>query len=411
MARQAPCSQQEPDFVFVYLYQLRLVIALSRDDASHRIRSLTPHTLMAELGTEAGRVSDSDRSPSRRSSGSGRRRRSSGSSSTRRATDEVELDKPVRVGRKWQAPAHWNAAEMSFKAFFKYRAPRPVIPPLAELDRVLPLVTNVAPEVHAPPADRVVVTWVGHATVLAQLDGVNVLCDPIWSDRCSPVQWAGPKRYRPPPYPVSALPKPDVVVISHNHYDHLDVATVRELGDEPTWLVPMGVKAWFTSMGITRDVRELTWWEEATIKGVRIICTPCNHRSGRGLHDQMHTLFSSWSVVGPTKRFFFGGDTAYCSTFKQIGEQLGPFDAAAIPIGAYFPREIFHSMHVDPEHAVEIHKDIRSRWSLGIHWGTFILTQEPILEPPEVLRKAMKERDGGAEGAFVALRHGESASV
>ncbi|XP_036812451.1 N-acyl-phosphatidylethanolamine-hydrolyzing phospholipase D isoform X1 [Oncorhynchus mykiss] len=257
------------------------------------------------------------------------------------------------------------------------------------------------------------VTWLGHASVLVEMDGLVILTDPIFSQRASPFQFMGPKRYRDPPCTVDQLPRIDAVVISHSHYDHLDAGTVTQLnerfGGDLRWFVPLGLMDWMQKSGC-ENVIELDWWEENCVPGhdeVTFVCTPAQHWCKRTPTDDNQVLWGSWSVLGPCNRFFFAGDTGYCSSFQEIGRRFGPFDLAAIPIGAYLPRDVMRGQHVDPEEAVQIHKDIQARHSLAIHWGTFALAYEFYLEPPVRLREAMEKNGLNVEHFFV-LNHGES---
>lgn len=254
------------------------------------------------------------------------------------------------------------------------------------------------------------VTWVGHSTLLIQLDGVNILTDPHWSDRASPVTFAGPKRLMPPGMAFESLPPIDLVLISHDHYDHLDLETVRRLAlrHHPLFLVPLGLKAWFADIAIT-EVEELNWWESRRVKGVTVTCLPAQHFSGRTLWDRNQRLWSSWAVSGDTKRIFFAGDTGYYDVFKEIGNRLGPFDLAAIPIGAYLPRSIMRMTHLTPEEALQLFGDIRGERFMAIHWGTFDLTEEPIEEPPQRL-EAEAMRLGLDLVKVWVLKHGETRS-
>lgn len=254
------------------------------------------------------------------------------------------------------------------------------------------------------------VTWVGHATLLVQVDGVNLLTDPQWSDRASPVSWAGPRRVTPPGLRFEDLPPIHLVLISHDHYDHLDVATVRRLAGthRPRFLVPLGLGAWFADLGIA-DVVELDWWQERTERGLTITCVPAQHFSGRTPWDRNRRLWSGWTVQGRDRRLFFAGDTAYFSVFTEIGRRLGPFDLAAIPIGAYLPPEIMRPSHTTPEEALQVFEDVRGRRFVPIHWGTFDLADEPIEEPPRRL-SAEARRRGLAEDRVWILRHGETRS-
>jgi len=236
------------------------------------------------------------------------------------------------------------------------------------------------------------VTWLGHASTLAEIDGATILTDPMFSSRASLVQFAGPKRYTEPACKVKHLPPISAVVISHNHYDHLDrnsVIKLAELQPNTMWFVPMGMGQWLKDNTVvpSEKVKEMTWWQEEQLDGtdIKIVFTPANHWCKRSVADDNHMLWGSYAVIGPTKRFWFGGDTGYCEAFKQIGNKYGPFDLAAIPIGAYQPNWFMKYQHVHPGEAVEIHKDIGSKKSLGIHWGTFKLTTENYLEPPALL--------------------------
>lgn len=233
-----------------------------------------------------------------------------------------------------------------------------------------------------PPDSGVNVTWLGHSTTLVQFDNVTLLTDPIFSERASPFQFMGPKRYRNCACNVSELPPIDAVVISHNHYDHLDIDSVKSLnsrfGDKIRWFVPLGLAEWMKGTGV-QNVVELNWWESSSISNksdVLFVFTPAQHWCKRSLFDDNRVLWGSWSVIGPKHRFFFAGDSGYCHGFKQIGEVYGPFDVAAIPIGAYEPRSFMTPQHVDPKEAVQIHVDIRSKSSVAVHWGTFALAHE-----------------------------------
>lgn len=252
------------------------------------------------------------------------------------------------------------------------------------------------------------VTWVGHSTLLIQLDGVNLLTDPHWSDRASPFSFAGPKRVTPPGLRFEDLPPIHLVLISHDHYDHLDVATVLRLAEvhRPLFLVPLGLKAWLAHLGIT-TVEELDWWESRSINGLTLTCLPAQHFSSRTFWDRNRRLWSGWAVAGRSKRVFFAGDTGYYDVFKEIGSRLGPFDLAAIPIGAYMPAEIMKSGHTTPEEALQLFEDVRGRRFLGIHWGTFDLAEEPIEEPPRRVEAEARRRGMDPDRLFL-LKHGET---
>ena len=253
------------------------------------------------------------------------------------------------------------------------------------------------------------VTWIGHSTLLIQLNGVNVLTDPHWSERASPVSFAGPKRVMPPGLRFEDLPAIDLVLISHNHYDHLDVATVKRLAatHHPLFVVPLGLKSWFAGLGIT-NVDELDWWESRRIKGLTFTCLPAQHFSSRTLWDRNQTLWSGWAVASPTKKLFFAGDTGYYyELFKEIGSRVGPFDLAAIPIGAYLPPTIMKMTHITPEEALQVVADVRARRFLGIHWGTFDLTEEPLAEPPQRLEAEARRTGVDPDNVWI-LKDGET---
>jgi N-acyl-phosphatidylethanolamine-hydrolysing phospholipase D len=253
------------------------------------------------------------------------------------------------------------------------------------------------------------VTWVGHSTLLVQLDGVSFLTDPQWSDRASPVSFAGPKRVMPPGIRFEDLPPIDFVVISHDHYDHLDVATVKRLwaAHRPRFFVPLGLKAWFAELGID-GVAELDWWERRTIKGLTVVCVPTQHWSARTLWDQNHRLWSGWVVLGQDRRFYFAGDTGYYAPiFQEIDRRLGPFDLGAIPIGAYMPRAMMRFSHLTPEEALRVFEDIGARRLVAIHWGTFNLADEPLGEPPVRAEAEGRRLSLDPERIWI-LRHGET---
>jgi N-acyl-phosphatidylethanolamine-hydrolysing phospholipase D len=234
-------------------------------------------------------------------------------------------------------------------------------------------------------------TWIGHSTVLLQLGGLNVLTDPVFSQRAFPVQWTGPRRVMDPALPMHALPTLDVVLLSHNHYDHLDKPAVKQIAREhpgTTWIVPLGLGRYIRSWG-ARDIVELDWWQHTAIHGMSVTATPARHFSGRGPGDRNKSLWCGFAFAKDGKRAWFAGDTAYHPEFGEIGARCGPFEFVMIPIGAYDPRWFMHVVHVDPEEAVQIYQDLVGPHAgmslplmLGIHWGTFRLTQEPMDEPP-----------------------------
>jgi N-acyl-phosphatidylethanolamine-hydrolysing phospholipase D len=255
-------------------------------------------------------------------------------------------------------------------------------------------------------SDAYSITWIGHSTLLVQMEGLNILTDPIWSDRCSPLQFIGPKRHAPPGVAFEDLPPIDVVLISHNHYDHLDRLTIEQLGNDPLYLVPLGIGNFLQDIGI-QHYEELDWWESVTFNGKKFVCTPAQHFSNRSMFDRNKTLWSSWAVIGEERKFYFAGDTGYFPGFKEIAERFGPFDIAAIPIGAYLPRWFMSPVHLSPQEAVQAFLDLDAQIFVPVHWGTFELADEPLDNPVKVLRKEIELRSLNPQ-AFWILRHGET---
>lgn len=232
----------------------------------------------------------------------------------------------------------------------------------------------------------------GHSSVLAEIDGQRVLFDPVWGERCSPFPFAGPKRLHPVPLPLAALGPVDVVVISHDHYDHLDMPTIRELaGTDTVFAVPLGVGAHLERWGVSTDrLRELDWQESTRVGGLTLTATPARHFCGRGLRNTQHTLWASWVVAGERHRIYHSGDTGYFEGFRDIGAAHGPFDATMIQVGAY--SEFWPDIHMTPEEGVRSHLDLQGGDPGGvlmpIHWGTFNLAPHPWAEPGEWMTDA-----------------------
>ncbi len=270
------------------------------------------------------------------------------------------------------------------------------VPPDPSPDRI----PRAQPTIALPrlPADagEARVTWIGHATFLVQVPGANILTDPMFGDRASPFRRLGPRRFVPPGLSVDALPPIDAVVLSHDHYDHLDVPSVEALrdrfGERVTWLTPLGYRSWFAERGVRRVV-ELDWWEEASLEvadgaAVRATALPARHWTRRGLGDTRRRLWCSWGVASSSHRIYFGGDSGYGPGFGEIGAIHGPFDLALLPIGAYEPRWFMASSHMTPEEAVRAALDVGATDVVCGHWGTFRLTDEDPLEPPVRMRAA-----------------------
>ncbi|MDT5018534.1 MAG: hypothetical protein QOD39_4694 [Mycobacterium sp.] len=238
-------------------------------------------------------------------------------------------------------------------------------------------------------AGDLAVTWYGHSSAVIEIDGYRVLADPVWSDRCSPSHAVGPQRLHPVPAPLEALPAIDAVIISHDHYDHLDVDTIKQLArsQRAKFFVPLGIGAHLRTWHIPDDrIVELDWNESAQLGELTLVCTPARHFSGRFLTRNV-TLWSSWALIGPSHRAFFGGDTGYTKSFADIGADHGPFDLTLMPIGAYHPG--WPDIHMNPEDAVRAHRDVSDRGLLvPIHWATFRLATHPWAEPVQRLLKA-----------------------
>ncbi|MFB7342883.1 MBL fold metallo-hydrolase [Streptomyces hydrogenans] len=260
---------------------------------------------------------------------------------------------------------------------------------------VIPVHPTTVADLARPAATGLRITWLGHSSVLAEIDGVRILFDPVWGERCSPFSFVGPKRLHPAPAPLAALGPVDVVVISHDHYDHLDLPTVKALATTDTlFAVPLGVGAHLEHWGVPASrLRELDWHESTEIGDLTLTATPARHFCGRAIRNQQHTLWASWSVRGPRHRIFHSGDTGYFQGFKSIGAAHGPFDVTMIQIGAY--SEFWPDIHMTPEEGVRAHLDLQGGGPAGvllpIHWGTFNLAPHPWAEPGEWTKDAAEE--------------------
>jgi L-ascorbate metabolism protein UlaG (beta-lactamase superfamily) len=241
-----------------------------------------------------------------------------------------------------------------------------------------------------PPRAGLRITWLGHSTTLVEIDGHRLLLDPVWSDRASPFAWVGPKRFHAPPLPLAELPPVDAVLISHDHYDHLDHRTIVSLRDRvPLFVVPLGVGAHLERWGVSAArIVELDWWGETTIGALTVTATPARHFSGRSLvmRDRDATLWAGWAIRGAEHRVYYSGDTAMFPEFSEIGSRLGPFDASLIEVGAY--DALWADVHLGPEQAIEAHRLVRGGVLIPVHWGTFDLALHPWTEPVERLRVA-----------------------
>ncbi|EQC48872.1 beta-lactamase family protein [Bacteriovorax sp. BSW11_IV] len=268
--------------------------------------------------------------------------------------------------------------------------------------KTFPAVTKTIPQSHHDAK----VTFINHATVLIQLDKMNILTDPVWSKRASPFSFTGPKRVIEAGVDFDKLPRIDVVLISHDHYDHLDEMSIKmlEQRDRPLFLVGLGNELLLKDLGVS-NVVSLDWWQEYKMAEVTFTFTPAQHWSGRGLFDRNTTLWGSFWIKG-SKSVYFGGDTGLGPHFKMIHDKLGAPDLALLPIGAYEPRSFMKHQHMNPTEAVNAHMTLESKKSVGIHFGTFRLTKEDYFDPEKHLKAALKEQ-AIDESLFIAPKQGE----
>ena len=284
------------------------------------------------------------------------------------------------------------------------------MPPVADLTPVQPDFARIYANQPDPQ-----VTWIGHSTLLVQMAGLNILTDPHFSAYASPVPGFGPRRWQNPGVALDDLPPLDLILISHNHYDHLDLWSVRQLvARHPSvqFIVPLGLDGWFrkyVSGGV--NVFPLGWDECIRSGNLEIFFVAVQHWSKRTLTDTNTSLWGGFVLLASDARFFFAGDLGFSDACQDIGRQYGPFDLAAIPVGAYEPRWFMHNQHISPEEAVRVHRDVRARRSLGIHWGTFHgITDESLDQPPADLADARRAM-GISEQEFFVLRHGETIQI
>ena len=250
-------------------------------------------------------------------------------------------------------------------------------------DAPLPTVAVDPARFQTPPPTGLRVTWLGHAALLVEIDGARVLTDPVWSPRASPFGWVGPQRWYTPPIALGELPRLDAVVISHDHYDHLDHRTIAEMSDwDTTFVVPLGIGAHLEYWGVPLErIRELDWWERTKVGELEIVCTPARHATGRHLFDADAKLWASYAFIGRKNRAYFSGDTGLFPAMREIGERLGPFDVTMIETGQY--HSAWPDWHIGPEQAITAHRMLRGKVMLPIHWGLFTLAYHGWTEPAE----------------------------
>ncbi len=305
---------------------------------------------------------------------------------------------------QWQGGAFENPQPLHndlWGSFDAVLSPSPAVRPSA----AVPYVASTRERFATPPATGLRVTWFGHSSTLIELDGARLLTDPVWSERVSPVSWTGPVRWFPTPLPFEELPEIHGVLISHDHYDHLDHRTLQRMaGWKGTrFFVPLGVGAHLAYWGIPEaQIVELDWWEKAKLGALEISCVPARHASGRGVLDKDSTLWAGWALVGPAHRAYYSGDTGLFPAMKQIGERLGPFDLTMVEVGQY--HRAWPDWHIGPEQAVTAHQWVRGRVLLPVHWGLFQLAFHGWTEPIERALAAGK----AAGQTVLSPRPGES---
>ena len=292
------------------------------------------------------------------------------------------IGKALRSGKQYQNPVPTSIGRAStlFKVFWLYLWNKEERVPKEPLG---PFRTDAS--IYAtPPAGGLRVTWMGHSSLLVEIDGVRVLIDPVWDERAAPVQWAGPRRFFPPPLPLNELPPIDAVLLSHDHYDHLGAGTIRLLAQSEAavhaqWITTMGVGKILKKFGV-RAVRELDWTESAKVGGVELIALPARHFSGRSLFNRFETLWASFVLAGPKHRLYYGADSGEWDGATEIGKTYGPFDLAMLEIGAYHP--LWADIHMGPEGAVRTFRALgNARLLMPIHWGLFDLALHAWRQP------------------------------
>ena len=296
----------------------------------------------------------------------------------------------------------------SFKDFWKWRKESNKPKPMR-----FPVVKNNPSYLKSNNSEKTI-TWVGHSTFLIQIGGVNILTDPHFSKRASPLSFMGPSRTTPPGLNIDDLPFIDLVLISHNHYDHLDAQTIKLLLkkqniNQPNFFVPLRLKETISKLGAS-NVIEHEWWQMSKYKNLEIHSVPVQHWSKRTFNDTNKTLWCGWVVMKNNFKYFFVGDTGYSKDFQDIQKKFGKFDLSTIPIGAYAPRWFMKDSHCNVEEAIQIHRDVNSKQSIAMHWGTFQLTDEPMDEPIKLLKQLSKKLKLKKD-EFSYMAHGQTRKI
>jgi len=320
-----------------------------------------------------------------------------------RLIDPASLPRPIWDGRRFRTP-NPDLREQGFRDVVRWmKGRRP-----AKWEEIA--VDASPPLAHRIEGAEIVVQWVGHSTLLIQTSNLNILTDPIWSPRCSPFSFAGPKRVAAPGVPFDQLPSIDLVLLSHDHYDHFDLPTIRALQSRhrPVFVVPSGVAKRLRRLDGAHVV-EIGWWESTSKRDCRIVAVPAQHHSGRGMGDRYETLWCGFVIETPSAgSIYFAGDTGWWQDgLAAIGQAFGDVRLAAIPIGAYSPRWFMSPVHIDPAQAVDLFELTGAAQAVAIHHSTFQLSDEPMTEPAERLGAELERRRIAAD-RFRALRHGES---
>ena len=298
----------------------------------------------------------------------------------------MKIGPAIRVGKRYlnPAPTSIGGLSMMFKVLPLYVANKAEKVPKRQLG---PFHTD--PRIYAtPPQSGLRITWMGHSTLLLEIDSRRILIDPVWDQRASPVEWLGPKRFFPPPLPLEDLPQIDAVLVSHDHYDHLGAKTIRQLArmessSSATWITALGVGKRLRRLGVIPEViRELNWTDSTTVGPITITSLPARHFSGRGIFDRFQTLWASFAIAGPTHRVYYGADSGEWEGFEQIGRDYGPFDLTMLEIGAFHP--LWADIHMGPDGAARTLRALGGKGLLmPIHWGLFDLALHAWREPIE----------------------------